>query len=116
MPSAIQSRINALSKDIESLSKDVQNDESSRKALLGTLMQGMAKVELPLETVWKMIMSVRIDLGVTPWTLAEHVTASRANGVDGSDPYGRGHGFGGRWKAEDRETTLRKLWWGRDVN
>lgn len=56
--SDIDNRIASLSKDIEALSKDVAGDESSRKALLGAMMQGLGKVELPVETIWRMIMSV----------------------------------------------------------
>jgi hypothetical protein len=49
-------RIQALAEEIQNLSRDV-DDEASRKALLATLQQGVAKVEPPVETIWKYIMS-----------------------------------------------------------
>jgi hypothetical protein len=58
--STIDEKTDALAKNILSLAADASKDESSRKKLLGALMQGIAVVEAPIETIWKMIMSVRI--------------------------------------------------------
>lgn len=58
MPS-IESRIASLAQDIDSLYKDVTQDEPSRKKLLGVVQGAMAKVETPVETIWRIIMSVR---------------------------------------------------------
>lgn len=57
MPS-IESRIASLAQDIDTLSKDVAQDEPSRKSLLGAIQGAMAKVESPVETIWRIIMSV----------------------------------------------------------
>ncbi|KAH7117892.1 S-adenosyl-L-methionine-dependent methyltransferase [Dendryphion nanum] len=55
-PDDIETRIAALSRDIDTLSSDITN-ESSRKALLDVIMKGMSKVESPVETIWRIIMS-----------------------------------------------------------
>ncbi|KAF2660227.1 S-adenosyl-L-methionine-dependent methyltransferase [Lophiostoma macrostomum CBS 122681] len=52
---AVSTRIEALVEEIQSLSRDV--DDTSRKDLLAALQQGVAKVEPPVETIWKYIMS-----------------------------------------------------------
>ncbi|KAF9267190.1 S-adenosyl-L-methionine-dependent methyltransferase [Marasmius fiardii PR-910] len=54
--SNFDTRVDALSKEIDTLLVDAK-DENQRKALLGIIMCGMAKVELPVETIWRMIMS-----------------------------------------------------------
>jgi hypothetical protein len=55
--SSIEVRIARLAADLESLSEDVANDEVSRKQLMGVVMGAMAKIESPIETIWRMIMS-----------------------------------------------------------
>lgn len=50
--------ITTLAKDIEGLSHDVAQDDASRKYLLDVLQSAVTKVELPVETIWRMIMSV----------------------------------------------------------
>ncbi|KAF2642009.1 S-adenosyl-L-methionine-dependent methyltransferase [Massarina eburnea CBS 473.64] len=53
----IETRIANLSKDIDALYKDVGNDEASRKQLMGVILGAMSKVESPMETIWRIIMS-----------------------------------------------------------
>ncbi|KIJ48665.1 hypothetical protein M422DRAFT_777827 [Sphaerobolus stellatus SS14] len=54
--SNIDSRIDALAKDIESLATKAQN-KASRKKLLDVVTKAMGMLETPSETVWKIIMS-----------------------------------------------------------
>lgn len=56
--SSIDEKIDVLAKDLQSLVSDVSKDESARKKLLGVVLQGLATVEAPIETIWRMIMSV----------------------------------------------------------
>ena len=56
--SEAQARIAALSDEIDSLSRSIA-DETDRKALLGVITQSLNKVESPVETIWRTIMSVR---------------------------------------------------------
>jgi hypothetical protein len=58
----IDEKTDALTKDILSLAGEASHDEPSRKKLLGALLQGLAVVETPIETIWKMIMSVRFSI------------------------------------------------------
>ena len=51
-------RIATLEKEIQYLSKDIQ-DEASRKRLSQVLVQGAKVLEPPIEAIWKIIMSVR---------------------------------------------------------
>ncbi|KAK3320368.1 S-adenosyl-L-methionine-dependent methyltransferase [Cercophora scortea] len=55
--SSIGFRITALAKDIDALYNDVSQDETFRKELFGVIQGAMAKVESPMETIWRMIMS-----------------------------------------------------------
>lgn len=55
---SINARIASLAEDIDTLNKDVAHDETSRKQLLEVIQGAMAKVESPMETLWRMIMSV----------------------------------------------------------
>jgi hypothetical protein len=55
--SSIKGRIAKLAADVDSLSKDVANDPASQKQLMGVVMGAMAKVETPIDTIWRMIMS-----------------------------------------------------------
>lgn len=57
----VNSRIASLTKEIHSISGEVQ-DEATRKQLLGVIMEAMSKVETPMETIWRMIMSVGMPL------------------------------------------------------
>ncbi|KAI9695844.1 MAG: hypothetical protein M1820_008399 [Bogoriella megaspora] len=52
----VEARIAALEKEIQSLSKDTQ-DEVSRKKLSQVLEQNVRMLEPPVETIWKIIMS-----------------------------------------------------------
>jgi hypothetical protein len=55
--SSIEGRIAKLAADVDALSKDVANDAVSQKQLMGVVMGAMAKVESPIDTIWRMIMS-----------------------------------------------------------
>ncbi|CAN8103135.1 unnamed protein product [Discula destructiva] len=54
---SINSRIASLAASIDTLNADVAHDEVSRKQLLEVIQGAMAKVESPMETLWRMIMS-----------------------------------------------------------
>ena len=56
----IQQKIDTLAKDIQSLSAQVAQDDAGRKKLLGVTMKATAELETPVETVWRMMMSVRL--------------------------------------------------------
>ena len=60
MASTVEKRIDTLSKEIDTLAKECQNKEDARKKLLGAIIQGMAKVESPVETIWRILMSVSL--------------------------------------------------------
>ncbi len=51
--------IENIQKSLQSVSREVLDDEKARKKLLGITMQAMTMLETPLETIWRMIMSVR---------------------------------------------------------
>ncbi|TAQ89311.1 hypothetical protein B7494_g2377 [Chlorociboria aeruginascens] len=57
MAPTLDERTDAIAKDILALALDVANDEPARKKLFGIIMMSMARVELPIETIWRMIMS-----------------------------------------------------------
>lgn len=61
----IDTRIATLAQDIDVLNKAVAQDEASRKQLLDVLQGATAKVESPVETIWRMIMSVSNFLTTT---------------------------------------------------
>ena len=52
-------KIDSLARDLQSLSAESANDDAARKKLLGVTMKATAELEAPIETVWRMIMSVR---------------------------------------------------------
>lgn len=92
------SKIDALAKDIDSLFAEVKDDEPKRKALLNVILGGMAKVESPIETIWRIIMSVRPRMLLfdgrcscsTQFQTADITpAASRSFCPHGSDPHGR---------------------------
>lgn len=56
-PSALEARIGKLAADVDGLSKEVGSDPALQKQLYGTIMGAMAKVESPMDTIWRMIMS-----------------------------------------------------------
>ena len=56
---ALTSRIDGLQQDLQSISQEALKDEDSRKQLLKVVMQGMATLDSPLETIWRLIMTVR---------------------------------------------------------
>lgn len=59
MSSDINTRITSVANDIESLTADAL-DEVSRKKLLDVVMHAANKLEPPVETIWRLIMSVRL--------------------------------------------------------
>ncbi len=57
----LNSKIDRLQRELRALSQEVQKDEDARKQLMAVVMEGMATVEAPLETLWRMIMTVKHD-------------------------------------------------------
>lgn len=55
--STVEARIAKLAADVESLAKDTASDPALQKQLYGVVMGAMAKVEAPIDTIWRMIMS-----------------------------------------------------------
>lgn len=55
---SIRSRIATLAQDIDALNKDIAQNNASRKQLLDVLQGAAAKVESPVEMIWRMMMSV----------------------------------------------------------
>ena len=53
-------KIDTLARDLQYLSAEVAQDDAGRKKLLGLIMKATAELEAPIETVWRMIMSVRL--------------------------------------------------------
>lgn len=51
-------RIATLAQDIDALNKDIAHENASRKQLLDVLQGAAAKVESPVETIWRMMFSV----------------------------------------------------------
>ena len=74
--SDMNSKIDAPEKDLKSVSQEALKDEEARKKLLGVVMQAMATVEAPIETIWRMIMSVGLPMQASCWS----------NGTDASFP------------------------------
>lgn len=60
MPLSLDQRIDAVSSELQSLRRLVADDEGSRKKLLGIANKAVADYEAPIETIWKMIMSVSV--------------------------------------------------------
>lgn len=55
---SIGDRIAILAQEIDALNKDIAQDDISRKQLLDVLQGAAAKVESPVEMIWRMMMSV----------------------------------------------------------
>lgn len=53
-------KIDSLARDLQSLCAESAQDDEGRKKLLGVTMKATAELEAPIETVWRMIMSVRL--------------------------------------------------------
>ncbi len=60
----LHQKIDSLARDLQSLSAESAQDDAGRKKLLRLTMKATAELEAPIETVWRMIMSVRL-LGKT---------------------------------------------------
>ena len=58
--SKFDEQIDSLQESIQTVSRDVLSNEAARKKLLGVTMQAMNMLETPLETIWRIIMSVRL--------------------------------------------------------
>jgi hypothetical protein len=52
--SAVEARIGKLTANIDALSKDVTNHPALQKQLYGVVMGAMAKVEAPMDTIWRL--------------------------------------------------------------
>ena len=55
-------KIDALKTQILALSKEVVGDEENRTKFLGVVMMAVAVVETPLETIWRLMMSVSVTI------------------------------------------------------
>lgn len=53
-------KIDTLARELQSLTAESAQDDAGRKRLLGLTMKATAELEAPIETVWRMIMSVRL--------------------------------------------------------
>lgn len=56
----LHQKIDALAKDLQSLSAESAQDDAARKKLLRLTMKATAELEAPIETIWRMMMSVRL--------------------------------------------------------
>jgi predicted nuclease with TOPRIM domain len=55
----LNSKIEAFERDLQSLSQEALQNEESRKRLFGVVSRAVAMLEAPIETIWRMIMTVR---------------------------------------------------------
>ena len=56
----LQRKIDTLAEDLQSLPAELAQDDTGRKKLLGLVVKATAELEAPIETIWRMIMSVRL--------------------------------------------------------
>jgi len=56
---SLKSKISAFRTQFAELQQEALKNEDDRKELLDISMQAMATLESPLETIWRMIMTVR---------------------------------------------------------
>jgi hypothetical protein len=56
--SPVSQRIDSLAQQIDSLSAEVDQDETSRKKLFDVVMKAVARLETPVDMIWRLIMSV----------------------------------------------------------
>ena len=56
----LDQRIDSLGKELQALIAESAKDDAGRKKLLGLTMKATADLEAPIETVWRMIMSVSL--------------------------------------------------------
>lgn len=56
----LHQKIDSLAKDLQSLSAESAQDDAARKKFLKLTMKATAELEAPIETVWRMIMSVML--------------------------------------------------------
>jgi hypothetical protein len=56
--STVDEQIERLSEDLQGLSAAAQQNEDNRRKLQAVLMKATASLEDPVESVWKLIMSV----------------------------------------------------------
>ena len=78
----LTTRIDAFQQELQSVSQEALGNDESRKRLLGVVMQGMAMLEAPIETIWRMIMTVRnISTKLAHYNsrCANHITDSLIN-------------------------------------
>ena len=54
----LHQRIDALGKELQALIAESAKDDAGRKKLLGLTVKATTELEAPIETVWRMIMSV----------------------------------------------------------
>lgn len=56
----LHQKIDSLARDLQSLSAESAQNEAGRKKLLELTMKATAELEAPIETVWRMILSIRL--------------------------------------------------------
>lgn len=61
MASELNYRIDSLADELQDLSAAALKNENSRKRLLGIAMKAVAELEAPIESIWRMIMSVSLQ-------------------------------------------------------
>lgn len=54
----LDQKIDQLSHELQALCAESKQNETSRKKLMDVVMRANAQLEAPVETVWRMIMSV----------------------------------------------------------
>lgn len=59
----LDQKIDQLSHELQALCAESKQNETSRKKLMDVVMRANAQLEAPVETVWRMIMSVSQSKG-----------------------------------------------------
>lgn len=57
---SVQARIDALEKELQSLSTDVAKHDQARQRLLDVTQQATAMLETPSETIWRLLLTVHL--------------------------------------------------------
>lgn len=57
---SINEKIDRLQHEFRALSEEALKDDEARKKLLGVALEGMGTLETPVETIWRLIMTVSI--------------------------------------------------------
>lgn len=116
MPLSLDQRIDTVSNELQSLGRLVAEDEDNRRKLLGISNKAVADFETPVETIWKMIMSVswtaKDDVpDLTYYMLTQTCIASCPICVDGFDSNGCSNKAGRGRATPDCERPGDRFWW-----